>query len=88
MDNRNIRDMFRLMTQFEFDFIINSQVLWGDCDTLDALAIYQLVRPENARFVTIMPYLWNGKSKELLDSEENIEQRAEELEAHAAEGKS
>ena len=88
VDNRNIRDMFRLMTQFEFDFIINSQVLWGDCDTLDALAIYQLVRPENARFVTIMPYLWNGKSKELLDSEENIEQRAEELEAHAAEGKS
>ena len=25
------------MTQFRFDFIINSQVLWGDCDTLDAL---------------------------------------------------
>lgn len=87
VDNRNIRDMFRLMTQFEFDFIINSQVLWGDCDTLDALAIYQLVRPENAKFVTIMPYLWNGKSKELLDSEENIEQRAEELDVYAAEGK-
>ena len=39
VDNRNIRDMFRLMTEFEFDFIINSQVLWGDCDTLDALSI-------------------------------------------------
>ena len=44
VDNRNIRDMFRLMTEFQFDFIINSQVLWGDCDTLDALAIYQLLR--------------------------------------------
>ena len=54
-DNRNIRDIFRLMTQFQFDFIINSQVLWGDCDTLDALAIYQLIRPENAKFVTVMP---------------------------------
>lgn len=54
VDNRNIRDMFRLMTQFGFDFIINSQVLWGDCDTLDALAIYQLIRPENAKFVTVM----------------------------------
>lgn len=75
VDNRNIRDMFRLMTQFEFDFIINSQVLWGDCDTLDALAIYQLVRPENAKFVTVMPYLWNGHSKELLDDEEKVEQR-------------
>lgn len=83
VDNRNIRDMFRLMTQFEFDFIINSQVLWGDCDTLDALAIYQLIRPENAKFVTVMPYLWNGQSKELLDDEENVEQRGIELEQTA-----
>ena len=79
VDNKNIRDMFRLMTQFEFDFIINSQVLWGDCDTLDALAIYQLVRPENAKFVTVMPYLWNGRRKELLEDEEQVSQRAAEL---------
>lgn len=79
VDNKNIRDMFRLMTQFEFDFIINSQVLWGDCDTLDALAIYQLIRPENAKFVTVMPYLWNGRRKELLEDEEQVSQRAAEL---------
>ena len=76
VDNKNIRDMFRLMTEFEFDFIINSQVLWGDCDTLDALAIYQLLRPENAKFVTVMPYLWNGKVKEMLDDEGMLEERA------------
>ena len=76
VDNRNIRDMFRLMTEFEFDFIINSQVLWGDCDTLDALAIYQLLRPENAKFVTVMPYLWNGRAKELLEDEKDMEQAA------------
>ena len=80
VDNRNIRDMFRLMTEFEFDFIINSQVLWGDCDTLDALAIYQLQRPKNAKFVTVMPYLWNGHTKEMLESEEMVEQRSAELE--------
>ncbi len=74
VDNRNIRDMFRLMSEFSFDFIINSQVLWGDCDTLDALAIYQLIRPENAKFVTVMPYLWNGRTKQLLESEEEMEQ--------------
>ena len=79
VDNRNIRDMFRLMAQFGFDFIINSQVLWGDCDTLDALAIYQLVRPGNVKFVTVLPYLWNGFSKELLDSEEEVEQRGVEI---------
>ena len=80
VDNRNIRDMFRLMAEFKFDFIINSQVLWGDCDTLDALAIYQLIRPENAKFVTVMPYLWNGHSKELLEHEAEVEQRGKEIE--------
>lgn len=78
VDNRNIRDMFRLMMEFQFDFIINSQVLWGDCDTLDALAIYQLIRPENAKFVTVMSYLWNGKIKEMLESEQELERRASE----------
>lgn len=63
VDNRNIRDMFRLMVEFEFNFIINSQVLWGDCDTLDSLAIYQLIRHENVKFVTVMAYIWNGIKK-------------------------
>lgn len=83
VDNRNIRDMFRLMTEFSFDFIIKSQVLWGDCDTLDALAIYQLIRPENAKFVTVMPYVWNGHSRELMESEEAVEQRRAEIEQTA-----
>ena len=77
VDNRNIRDMFRLMSEFDFDFIINSQVLWGDCDTLDALAIYQLIRPENAKFVTVMSYLWNGHSKEMMEDERQLEETVE-----------
>ena len=79
VDSRNIRDMFRLMSEFEFDFIINSQVLWGDSDTLDALAIYQLIRPENAKFVSVMPYLWNGHVKKLLENEEEVELEGAEL---------
>lgn len=75
VDSRNIRDMFRLMSEFGFDFIINSQVLWGDCDTLDALAIYQLQRPGNAKFVTVMSYLWNGSRREALESESKMEER-------------
>lgn len=43
--------------------MINSQILWGDYDTVPALAIYQLIRPENARFVSVIRYLWNGKKK-------------------------
>ena len=79
VDSRNIRDMFRLMSEFEFDFIINSQVLWGDSNTLDALAIYQLIRPENAKFVSVMPYLWNGHVKKLLENEEEVELEGAEL---------
>ena len=79
VDNRNIRDMFRLMAEFRFNFIINSQVLWGDCDTLDALAIYQLIRPENAKFVTVMPYLWNGHGREMLEDESEMEERADRM---------
>ena len=79
VDSRNIRDMFRLMSEFEFDFIINSQVLWGDSDTLDALAIYQLIRPENEKFVSVMPYLWNGHVKKLLENEEEVELEGAEL---------
>ncbi len=80
VDSRNIRDMFRLMSEFEFDFIINSQVLWGDSDTLDALAIYQLIRPENAKFVSVMSYLWNGHSKKLLENEEEVALESAKLE--------
>ena len=79
VDSRNIRDMFRLMTEFGFNYMMNSQVLWGDCDTVDALAIYQLARPENARFVMVMPYLWNGKGREMLEREGEVEERAGQL---------
>lgn len=63
VDETNIRDMFRLMVEFEFNFMINSQILWGDYDTVPGLAIYQLVRPENAKFVSVIRYIWNGKKK-------------------------
>lgn len=63
VDETNIRDMFRLMVECKFNFIINSQVLWGDYDTIPGLAIYQLLRPENVKFVTVISYIWNGKEK-------------------------
>lgn len=66
VDEMNIRDMFRLMVEFEFNFMINSQILWGDYDTVPGLAIYQLVRPENARYVTVIRYVWNGSIKSMV----------------------
>ena len=71
VDETNIRDMFRLMVEFEFNFMINSQILWGDYDTVPGLAIYQLIRPENAKFVSVIRYIWNGKVKVMLTGEES-----------------
>ena len=70
VDEMNIRDMFRLMVEFEFNFMINSQILWGDYDTVPGLAIYQLVRPENAKYVTVIRYVWNGKMKKMVNKPE------------------
>ena len=38
VDNKNIHDMFRLMTEFDLTLSLTRRFLWGDCDTLDALA--------------------------------------------------
>lgn len=43
------------------------------------LAIYQLIRPENEKFVSVMPYLWNGHVKKLLENEEEVELEGAEL---------
>lgn len=66
VDEMNIKDMFRLMIQLELNFIINSQVLWGDYDTVPGLAIFHLLRPQNAKYVTVMKYIWNGKVRTLV----------------------
>lgn len=65
VDETNIKDMFALMEQLGFNYIINSQALWGDYDTAGRLAISELVRPKNAPYVTVVPYLWDGQSRQL-----------------------
>lgn len=65
VDENNIREMFDLVEKLGFNYIMNSQSLWGDYDTVSRLAIYELVRPKNAAFVTLVPYLWDGKTRSL-----------------------
>jgi uncharacterized protein (TIGR02680 family) len=65
VDENNIRDMFDLLEKLGFNYIINSQALWGDYDTVSKLAIAELVRPKNASFVTVIRYRWDGKVRKL-----------------------
>lgn len=70
VDENNIRDMFRLLVELDLSFIINSQVLWGTYDTVPSLAMADLQRPENAKYVGVLRYNWNGHKKILLDYQE------------------
>lgn len=65
VDDKNISSMFHLVSELEFDYIMNSQYLWGCYETVNALRIAELLRPENADFITVIFYHWNGRQKVL-----------------------
>jgi uncharacterized protein YPO0396 len=66
VDENNIRDMFRLLKDLDLDYVINSQILWGDYDTVENLSICELIREENDDVVSVVRYHWNGIEKKCL----------------------
>ncbi|HCX64774.1 MAG TPA: TIGR02680 family protein [Eubacteriaceae bacterium] len=71
VDEKNIKDMFRLLVhELDLSFIANSQVLFGDYESVPALSIYELIRPENATYVTLIRYRWNGSIRTLWTEKE------------------
>lgn len=72
VDENNIRDMFEVVEQLGFNYIMNSQALWGDYDTISSLSISELVRPKNADYVTVIRYQWDGKQKSLVIDDEQF----------------
>lgn len=70
VDEQNMRDMFCLVEAMGFNYIMNSQAIWGDCDVVPELNIYELLRPLNANYVTLYGTHWNGERRELLVPEE------------------
>lgn len=65
VDENNIRDMFELIEDLGFNYMMNSQSLWGDYDTVNSLNIYELQNPQNGEEITVIPYYWNGHSLNL-----------------------
>lgn len=68
VDEINIRDMFLLLTDMDFDYMMTSQVLWGCYDSVPNLAIYDIHRPKDSNVVTLFHYRWNGKKLTLVDT--------------------
>ena len=63
VDDKNISSMFALVHKLDFDYIMNSQALWGCFDTVDGLRIAELQRPMNSQIVTVIRYTWNGHER-------------------------
>lgn len=68
VDERNISAMFELVGVLDFDYIMNSQALWGCYANVKSLDIAELHRPANASVVTILRYYWDGASRTLEDA--------------------
>ncbi|GEO27420.1 TIGR02680 family protein [Alicyclobacillus acidoterrestris] len=70
VDEENMRDMFELLTDMKFDYMMTSQQLWGCYDTVPALSIYEIFRPGDVDFVTVIPYYWNGHTRRIVDGDD------------------
>jgi len=55
--------MFELVEKLDFDYIMNSQALWGCYETVRGLKIAELLRPLNSQVITVIHYIWNGHER-------------------------
>lgn len=51
--------------KLDFDYIMNSQALWGCFKTVKRLRIAELLRPQNSKTVSVIRYTWNGRERVL-----------------------
>lgn len=65
VDDKNISSMFELVHKLDFDYIMNSQSLWGCFETVKGLRIAELFRPQNSQTVSVIRYTWNGQERAL-----------------------
>ena len=63
VDDKNISSMFELVHKMDFDYIMNSQSLWGCYETVKGIKIAELHRPMNSQIVTVIRYIWNGHER-------------------------
>lgn len=63
VDDKNISSMFELVHKMDFDYIMNSQSLWGCYETVRGIKISELHRPLNSQIVTVIRYIWNGHER-------------------------
>ncbi|MBF2663975.1 TIGR02680 family protein [Listeria seeligeri] len=72
IDNLNIAELFKATEQLGFNYIMNSQALYGEFSTVSSLNTYELIRPKNAPIVSTLQYHWDGNTKTVVLPKEEI----------------
>ena len=54
--------LFGLLVQLDLDFVITSERLWGDHETVPSLAIYEALRDPSQRGIAQYEYRWDGRA--------------------------
>ena len=73
VDDDNILDCFRIMDEMDLDYILTSQMLWGDYSTIKHLAICELHSAPESNVVSVIRYKWDGFKRTLVTSEKDYE---------------
>jgi len=63
IDHDNIENIFGLISQFDFDYLMNSQILWGTYETVNKLSIVEILRRVNEKTLVLGRYYWDGENK-------------------------
>lgn len=71
VDDDNIRELLGIMTSLDLDFIMTSQVLWGDYDVVPLLSISELFTDKSTETVAVRRYKWNGTTKVIVTNRED-----------------
>lgn len=66
----NINDMFNYINSLEFDYIINSEKLWGTYEAIKSLSICVLKKKEELNKVIVLRFNWDGKQLTDLNGDE------------------
>ena len=69
VDDANIEDSFRILEELDLDYILTSQILWGDYHTVKSLAISELHHLPGSDVISIMRFKWDGVKRCLVTNE-------------------
>jgi hypothetical protein len=61
IDVRTHPVLFGLLVDLDLDWLITSERLWADCETVPAAAIYEVLRSPTERGVLPFKHLWDGR---------------------------